>query len=278
MSGPWYVIRDLGAGVTLTHASSGQLRYNGPPSLVPPGRDVLTNFCLHLHGATELLQRDRLAEVDAGHGVMYDHNRPWSMRFTRPGQGLILQFPRERLALDGNDVDRALARTIDPGLGTMRMLSGYLRELDAVAADLPESRRREAGRVALDLLTMTLRGIVNDTDTETADATLRMMRRYVRDNLQDCDLTVETLARRHLVSVRHTHTLFAEAGSTPGGYIREQRLLAARAMLSDPRYRDATIAEIAAAVGFLEPRTFERAFRRQFGSTPGLWRRAQVAA
>jgi AraC-like DNA-binding protein len=125
---------------------------------------------------------------------------------------------------------------------------------------------------------MTLRGVVNDGDTEPGDATLRMMRRYVRDNLHDCDLSVDTLARRHLVSVRHTHTLFAEAGSTPGGYIREQRLLAARAKLSDPRYEDATIAEIAAAVGFLEPRTFERAFRRQFGSTPGLWRRARAAA
>ncbi|NMO57566.1 AraC family transcriptional regulator [Actinoplanes sp. TBRC 11911] len=268
--------RDLGAGLTLTHASSGQLRYNGPPSLVPPGGDVVTNFCLHLHGATELVQRDRLAEVDAGHGVMYDHNRPWSMRFTRPGQGLILRFPRERLPLDRGDVDRALARTIAPGLGTMRMLSGYLRELDAVAAGLSESRLREAGLVALDLLTMTLRGVVDDTDSAATDATLRMMRRYVRDNLHDRDLTVATLARRHLVSVRHTHTLFAGAGSTPGGYIREQRLLAARAMLSDPRYRDATIAEIAAVGGFLEPRTFERAFRRRFGSTPGVWRRGRA--
>jgi AraC-like DNA-binding protein len=147
---------------------------------------------------------------------------------------------RERLPLDRADVDRALARPIDP-------------------AALPPGREGRQHHAH-------------------PDATLRMMRRYVRDNLQGCDLTVDTLARRHLVSVRHTHTLFAEAGTTPGGYIREQRLLAARARLSDPRYRDASIAEIAASVGFLEPRTFERAFRRQFGSTPGRWRRAQAAA
>src|SRR4051794_22555006 len=109
--------------------------------------------------------------------------------FTRPSRGLILRFSPERLAVGRGDVDRALARPIDPDTPTMRMLSGYLRELDVVAPELPESRRREAGLVALDLITMTLRGVVNDGDTEPGDATLRMMRRYVRDNLHDCELS-----------------------------------------------------------------------------------------
>jgi transcriptional regulator GlxA family with amidase domain len=74
------------------------------------------------------------------------------------------------------------------------------------------------------------------------------------------------------MSVRHAYNLFARIGTTPGAYLREQRLLAAQVMLSDPRHARLGTSDIAAAVGFLEPRTFERAFRRQYGMAPGCWR------
>jgi len=49
--------------------------------------------------------------------------------------------------------------------------------------------------------------------------------------LSDPQLRVEELARRHRVSVRHVCTLFDRIGTTPGAYLREQRLLTAQAML-----------------------------------------------
>ena len=79
---------------------------------------------------------------------------------------------------------------------------------------------------------------------------------------------VEELARRHHLSVRGAYTLFERIGTTPGAYLREQRLLAAQAMLSDPRCAHLGISGIAAAVGILHLRTFERVFRRQYGMTP----------
>ena len=63
-----------------------------------------------------------------------------------------------------------------------------------------------------------------------------MMLTHVRDHLADPELRVEELARRHYVSVRRAYTLFELIGTTPGAYLRQERLLAARAMLSDPRY------------------------------------------
>ncbi|WP_420852507.1 helix-turn-helix domain-containing protein [Pseudonocardia alaniniphila] len=58
-----------------------------------------------------------------------------------------------------------------------------------------------------------------------------------------------------------------------GAYLREQRLLAARSMLSDPRYAGLGMSSIGAAVGIRDLSTFERAFRRQRGTTPAVWRR-----
>jgi transcriptional regulator GlxA family with amidase domain len=86
------------------------------------------------------------------------------------------------------------------------------------------------------------------------------------------DMQVEELARRHHVSISHVYTLFERIGTRPAAYLREQRLLAAQLMLSDPRRTRLATSDIAAAAGFLDRRTFERAFRRQYGTTPGNWR------
>ncbi|WP_410819257.1 helix-turn-helix domain-containing protein [Micromonospora sp. 050-3] len=66
-------------------------------------------------------------------------------------------------------------------------------------------------------------------------------------------------------------------GVTPAAYVREQRLLAARVLLSDPKQHVRSVSDIGVAVGLGELRTFERAFQRQFATTPARWRRAQQA-
>ncbi|GAA3066889.1 hypothetical protein GCM10010464_33930 [Pseudonocardia yunnanensis] len=107
---------------------------------------------------------------------------------------------------------------------------------------------------------------------------LDMMRTHVREHLADPNLRVEELARRHHVSVSHAYTLFERIGTTPGAYLREERLLAAEAMLSGRGHDRLTISAVAAAVGFLDLRTFERAFRRRYGTTPSSWRSEHLPA
>jgi len=160
------------------------------------------------------------------------------------------------------------------------MLSGYLGRLFEVAEGLTGQQQLDAGRAAIDLLAMVLRDVTPSVPGGDGPekVLLEMMRMHVREHLADPGLHVEELARRHHVSVRHAYTLFERIGTTPGAYLREQRLLAARAMLSDPRYAHLGMPDIAAAVGFLRLRTFELAFRRQYGMTPGSWRREHCHA
>ena len=156
----------------------------------------------------------------------------------------------------------------------VQMLADYLGRLFEVADDLTAPQRLDAGRAAIDLLTMVLRDVTPSVPGGDGpdDVLLEMMRTHVREHFADPHLRVEALARRHHVSVRHAYSLFARIGTTPGAYLREQRLLAAQVMLSDPRYARFGMSDIAAAVGFGNLRTFERAFRRQYGMTPGGWR------
>ena len=117
----------------------------------------------------------------------------------------------------------------------MQMVGAYLGRLFEVAgAYAPQ--RLDAGHAAIDLLAMALRDVVPSVPgcDGPAGVLLEMMRRYVREHLADPRLQVEELARRHYVSVSHVYSLFERIGTTPAAYLREQRLLAAQVMLSDP--------------------------------------------
>ena len=169
-------------------------------------------------------------------------------------------------------------RSIDPAAPAMQVLSAYLGRLFDVADGLTAAQRLDAGRAAVDLLAMALRDVTPSVPGAdgSAGVLLDVMRTHVRKHLADPELRVEELARRHHVSVRRTYILFERIGTTPGAYLREQRLLAARTMLADPRYDRLAISSIAAAVGFRDLSTFERAFRRQYGTTPAGWRREHL--
>jgi AraC-like DNA-binding protein len=143
-----------------------------------------------------------------------------------------------------------------------RTATGWSEDASASAASL-----RRSGNLLF------VRNLPSPRSPGSVDRLLDMMLMHVREHLADPNLQVGELARRHHVSVSHVYKLFERIGTTPGAYLREQRLLAAQVMLSDPRYARLSTADIAAVVGLLEPRTFLRAFRRQYGMTPGSWRR-----
>ncbi|WP_328352085.1 helix-turn-helix domain-containing protein [Streptomyces sp. NBC_00445] len=91
------------------------------------------------------------------------------------------------------------------------------------------------------------------------------MLRRVREEFGDPDFTVAALAREFHLSVRSLQALFAEAGISPAAEIRRVRLEFAAGLLAG----GSTIRHAALASGFTDPGTFARAFRRQYGESPG---------
>jgi AraC-like DNA-binding protein len=266
----------LGEAVTLSRTNSGgPLRTARTPRLATrTSGGHLLRFCVYVAGRGHVHQHDRFAELASGTGVLYEGGRPWELFSSEESRCMNLQFSRELLPLRTAEITEACARSVDPAAPAMQVLSGYLGRLFEVADDLTGQQRLDAGRAAIDLLAMVLRDVTPSVPGGDGpdDVLLEMMRVYVREHLADPRLRVEELARRHHVSVRHAYTLFERIGTTPGAYLREQRLLAAQVMLSDPRRVRLGMSDIAAAVGFGNLRTFQRAFRRQYGMAPGGWR------
>jgi AraC-like DNA-binding protein len=234
-------------------------------------------FAVQMTGQGHLRQRGRFAELAAGAGVLVEARSPYKWAAPTENRHLTMSFSRELLPLPAAEITDACARSMDPASPAMQMLSAYLSRLLEVADNLTAPQRLDAGHAAIDLLAMALRDVVPSVPSGDGPAgvLLEMLRRHIREHLADPHLRVEELARRHHVSVSHVYTLFERIGTTPAAYLREQRLLAAQLMLSDPRHARLATSDIAAAAGFLDRRTFERAFRRQYGMTPGRWRREQ---
>ncbi|WP_433291625.1 helix-turn-helix domain-containing protein [Pseudonocardia sp. CA-142604] len=269
-------IQELDKTLTLSRSYSGQMSTVRTDRMAAEASaDNLMVFCIYMDGRGSVRQHDRCAEPAAGAGVLTEARSRYERTSSAEIHRMSLCFSRDSLPLRTTEITEACARSMDPAAPAMHVLSGYLGRLFEVADELTARQRLDAGRAAIDLLAMALRDVVPSVpggDGPTA-VLLEMMLAHVRKNLTDPNLQVGELARRHHVSVRRAYTLFERIETTPGAYLREQRLLAAQTMLSDPRYASLEMSRVAAAVGFGSLSTFERAFRRKYGTTPASWRR-----
>jgi len=83
--------------------------------------------------------------------------------------------------------------------------------------------------------------------------------------------TIEQLAAKVRLSRSRFSALFSRVvGESPGSYLTRLRMQRASRLL---REHQSSIADIALAVGYESESSFNKAFRRQFGQTPGKHRR-----
>lgn len=90
---------------------------------------------------------------------------------------------------------------------------------------------------------------------------------FIMENALDPALDPTVVAKTHHISLRLLQGLFADEGSSPARFIRDQRLVHARKLLSDGE----SISRAGMLSGFSDLGTFTRAFRRRFGCTPSTF-------
>ena len=109
-------------------------------------------------------------------------------------------------------------------------------------------------------------------------ARLQLIQAQVLENLNDCGLTIASVARRASMGPRHLQRLFQQTGTTFSEYVLEQRLVLAHRRLSAPGTRGEKISAIALDCGFGDLSYFNRSFRKRFGMTPSEWRDNTITA
>lgn len=99
---------------------------------------------------------------------------------------------------------------------------------------------------------------------------------YIDRNLSDPDLSPHHVAQQFGISIRYVHKLFGQFGSTFGAHVTTERLNRIRWDLQVSSGRRPSISSLAYRWGFNDLSTFHRAFKRQFGCTPGNVHDAEV--
>lgn len=263
-------------GLGIAHGYRSDAHYHRTREVAARSSDNLI-LAAGLNGVCNFCQGGREATLEAGEAVLMSATEASISTLRSGGRLLMLSVPRGVISAMVLDAGSMLMHPIPRHGEALRLLLGYLGTLDKATELRGPALQRAVVNHVYDLLAVALGPAPDAMETARTGgiraARLATIRADVLANLSDARLSAKTIGRRHGVSDRYIHLLFAETGQSFGRFVEEERLKCAFALLTHPTRAARKIGEIASAVGFVEHSTFNRAFRRRFGDTPSAVRR-----
>jgi AraC-like DNA-binding protein len=244
-------------------------------------RDTI-NVSLQKGSSGLVVQDGREALLAPGDLTFYETTRPYSLRFAEPYGLQVFALPRQALGLSEEEVRRLTAVATRPDEGLAALVASFLVRLASDAAGYLSQTGDVLARNAVDLLTTLAaerlgRGLATRDDSATTALRLRV-HAFIDRHLSDPDLSPETVAAAHHVSVRYLHYLFQEQGTTVSRWIRHRRLEACRRELARRATGGVAVAAVAQCFGLTSPAHFSRVFRAAYGMSPREWRAVAAGA
>lgn len=245
-----------------------------------PARGVV--FHIPQSGTALLKSGGQTLPLSSKRGALVDLSRRTSFHIhgEESFKTIALRLPREMF---DDHLSAITDRRVDPAAGidqAIDMTSGIGATLGSLAEAILkglENDLLERAPVAISNLTQSMISLATAHHVLTLDALapvpsiaprqIRLAIDFMRANL-DKPLTIAEIAQASRTSVRTLQGGFRDFKSTnPLAYLRQLRLEAIRAELTDPENRR-TVAEIALKWGFAHPGRFSYGYRQTFGELP----------
>ncbi len=224
---------------------------------------------------TVLLERDPVLCVEPGDLVIAAARRPGLL--PRGGQLALFRVPFSLLDASAADL-RGIPHTHLSGRsGLASLVSQFLTALARMPRHQHLTGSRRLALNTADLVALLVGEVLHKRGAESGGGShdmLTRIQRHIEQNLMDPNLSPESIARAHHISVRYLHKLFQSGDTTVSGWIRQCRLDACRVEL---RRRRRTVAAVAQNWGFASPSHFSRLFRQTYGITPTQWQAAATS-
>nr|WP_323378317.1 helix-turn-helix domain-containing protein [Streptomyces smaragdinus] len=247
------------------------------PALIAGSRSRQDLFAVgvQVSGTATVVQDGRRAEVGEGDLVVYDTTRPYTFDYPHRFTTHVFQLPRQVLGVAESNLRQVTGSAIGTDGGIGAMLLPFLDALASSGGDYqPDVADRLAGNV-VDLFATLIaeRAHPGDGGTDTARSHLLVrVREHINRNLGDPDLSPESIARAHRISVRYLHRLFQGEGTTVARLIQQRRLEECGRELARRGRTTPTVSAVAQRWGFVNPAHFSRVFRAAYGVSPREWR------
>ncbi|MGV9858620.1 AraC-like ligand-binding domain-containing protein [Gordonia sp. NPDC003425] len=238
-------------------------------------------IALQIRGSCRFRQDGRDVEITPGDFTIYDCTRPFDVQWNGRHRTIVAMFDRSSLELRPDEVSRVTSTPVSGAAGTPALVRSMLGQL---SRDPEAYQGLSANRVASTFLDLVSAVYSDRMESETAhsDAAARTLlirvKAYIEDHLYDPELSVESIAAAHYVSVRYLHRLFEGEQMTTARWIRHLRLEQCRRDLVDPLQATRSVSEIAARNGILNASHFSQMFRSEYGESPKDHRRRALEA
>ena len=230
---------------------------------------------LQVSGTGIMMQGNREIVLTPGTIAIYDTARPYTLEFTEDYRFIVAMFPKSALSLPNGLAGDLTAHAITSDSGPGSVLSAYVMGLATNLDTLSGAPGQRLARTGLDLLSTVIASEAGDEHASSQASRRAMLITiclYINEHLADDDLTPESIADAHFISVRQLYNVFADAGVTVAQWVRTRRLMEFRRDLADPLMAAKSITQLATIRGLSDAGYYSRIFKDTFGMTPTDWR------
>ncbi|MFB0626295.1 helix-turn-helix domain-containing protein [Streptomyces sp. AB3(2024)] len=239
---------------------------------------------VHVRGPVTIDHERAKTPLEPNDLFFCDPARRHLLRFGEDCQMIFFRVPRCYLGVKESELDRVLGVPVRGGEGLGALVSDFLTALAAKVGFRHSTIGDRRARTAVHLLSVLVMELLEADATDEADDAsgtvnemLSRIRVYIEEHLMDPDLSPESIARAHHISVRYLQKLFQNDGSTVSQWVRQRRLEFCRLELGRSNRR-ITMAAVAHRWGFSSPSHFSRTFRGAFGMSPSEWQALATSA
>ncbi len=242
-------------------------------------RDIVSSdnddlvLIVNMRGTFLISHNERELVLDPGDATVISCARMASFLQPDTGRLMCVRLPRAALTPFLSEPDERCARLIPGRSEPLRLLKAYAASLiedDDIIMSAAVSRAVVNHLCDLVALALGASGEAAEFagSRGVRAARLKALKDFVDRGLGSPALSIQDVADQIGVSPRYVRKLLEAEGLSFSGYVIEQRLARARAMLTSLRYVHTPISTIAYEVGFGDLSYFNRAFRRRYDMTP----------
>lgn len=211
-----------------------------------------------------------------GQAIIYDVDRPFIRGFNYRFRELVLTIPKQRFLNMIGPQHPELPACFDFGLtgapgqqALARLVNIALKQIEAGGGQSGSNSsgvKKSWSEIEEEIFSL-LRNVLGGASS-SEDGIIAAAKNHIELNIGDRDLSPGQIAAAVGISERQLSRIFAEADTTVGRYVLQQRLGFAKTALCSREQDVVSVGEIGKRFGFASPSHFSRTFREQYGLTP----------
>lgn len=230
--------------------------------------DVYVGIQIVTGGRERFKLGDKTTEVGPGSLVFWNSFEPTKFEVHQSGLSKITLLMPQSL-LESRMQLGLLIRggVLDSTFGIGAILFSHLRAIAAEFDKLADEDAMGVKWASVELGAAAATRLQQPTP-RASKSHLRYVQKYILENLQDPELSVQKIADGNGISVRYVHTLFAALGCSVSRWIMDRRLERCRDALVSRSDARCIVKDVAFQWGFSDTAHFSRVFKKKFGFTP----------